>query len=181
MYLRRACETDIDAIMEVLEGGKAALKALGIDQWQGGYPHRSNIEEDVARGESYVLVDEEGNAETVLATAMISLQGERIYDAIEGGAWLTSTNSSNPRYGVLHRVAVRANCQGRGIGSEFLRQAEAFLRECGAESARIDTHPGNAVMIRLLEKCGYTRCGIVFITHAEDGIPDRFAYEKLLG
>ena len=45
---------------------------------------------------------------------------------------------------------------------------------------RIDTHPGNAPMRRLLLKRGYAECGTVYIDHAEGATPDRVAYEKLL-
>ena len=44
--------------MDILAEGRRALAELGIDQWQGGYPHREAIEIDRARGESYVVVDD---------------------------------------------------------------------------------------------------------------------------
>ena len=57
MDFRKAGEQDIDLIMGILADGRAALQALGIDQWQGGYPHRAVVEADVTRGESYVAKD----------------------------------------------------------------------------------------------------------------------------
>ena len=75
--------------MEIVADGRAAIRVLGLDQWQGGYPHRGVIEGDVARGESY-LVEDEG---VVVATAMVGFSGERDYDRIREGAWLTSCTS----------------------------------------------------------------------------------------
>lgn len=180
MHLRQAGVDDIDAIMEVLEDGRASLAKLGIDQWQGGYPHRSNIEWDVSRGESYILVEDTAEGEVVLASAMVGFHGEAIYDHIEDGAWLTSSDSKDPRYIVIHRVAVSGKHQGKGIGRMLLKTIENAATGSGAESLRIETHPQNIPMIRLIENSGFTRCGIVRITHAENGVPERIAYEKLL-
>ena len=43
------------------------------------------------------------------------------------------------------------------------------------QSLRADTHADNKVMQHLLEKNGFTRCGVI---HVADGSP-RFAYQKL--
>ena len=161
--------------MSILADGRASLAALGIDQWQGCYPHRAAIEGDVACGESYV-VEESGR---VLATAMIGLSGESDYDLIEG-AWLTRFRSDDPGYAVVHRVAVDAGALGRGVASFLLSCAEDVSRDGGVASVRIDTHPGNKPMRRLLEKTGFAQCGTIYIAHAEGGVPERIAYEKLV-
>lgn len=177
VQFRKTNSIDIDSIMEILAEGRASLASLGIDQWQGGYPHRGVIEGDVAQGDSFVVCDEDG---CIIATAMVSLGGEPIYDRIEQGSWLTKSISNNPCYGVVHRVAVGNKSTGKGTGAFLLASAEGLVRAQGCASVRIDTHPGNAPMRRLLEKCGYVRCGVVYIAHAETGIPERVAYEKLL-
>ena len=137
-----------------------ALAELGIDQWQGGYPHREAIEIDRARGESYVVVDDEGHHQP--ATAMVGFSGEGDYDLIDRGSWLTATRSDDACYGVVHRVAVSASCKGRGAASLLLACAEELTRDRGCESVRIDTHPGNLPMRRLLEKSGYAECGVIW-------------------
>lgn len=162
--------------MDILADGRASLAALGIDQWQGGYPHRAVVETDVERGDSFVVED----GGRIIATAMIGFAGERDYDRIEGGAWLTDCTSAAPCYGVVHRVAVRSGDKGKGAAAYLLARAEELAASEGSASVRIDTHPGNAPMRRLLEKCGYTQCGTIYIAHAEEGTPERIAYERLL-
>ena len=44
MKIRNAELCDLPYLLEMLENAKASLRALGIDQWQGGYPHRAVIE-----------------------------------------------------------------------------------------------------------------------------------------
>lgn len=181
MQLRRTRPTDIDTIMSIIAQARASLAALGIDQWQGGYPHRGIIEADLSRGESYAVVENDENS-PIIATVMVSFRGEPDYDVIDHGAWLTDGTSDCPCYGTIHRVAVDAACTGRGVASFLLAQAEEVARAGGRQSVRIDTHPGNEPMHRLLAKCGFTRCGTIYIAHVEEGsIPERIAYEKLLG
>lgn len=176
MDFRKAGQQDIDLVMGILAEGRMALKQLGIDQWQGGYPHREIVEGDVARGESYVA-ELEGVA---VGTIMVGLEGDRTYDDIADGAWLTHSSSEDPDYGVVHRVAVSLEHRGRGAASFLLEQAEAFVGQKGLASVRIDTHPGNLPMRKLLVKRGYVECGTVRIAHAEGATPERIAYEKLL-
>ena len=53
------------------------------------------------------------------------------------------------------------------------RQLDWSMEHC--QSLRADTHADNKIMQHLLEKNGFTRCGII---HVADGSP-RFAYQKL--
>ena len=168
MKLRKTEVHEIDRVMEILLDGKAALATLGIDQWQGeGYPARDIVEQDVREGVSYV------------ATCMLSFSGEDDYDEIEG-EWLTEGDSSNPAYAVVHRVAVAADSVGKGAARLMLGNAQTLAHEGGAQSLRVDTHPGNVPMLSLLRSSGFTECGIIRIKHAGGLTPERVAFEKLL-
>lgn len=175
MKYRKACEQDIDRIMEILTDGKHSLGLLNIDQWQGDYPKREIVQSDVDQGASFVVEDNDH----IIGTAMTSYNGESIYDTIQG-SWLTSSTSQDPRYVVIHRVAVARDSLGRGVARFLLSEAEAAARKLGCESVRIDTHEGNTPMRSLLTKLGYSECGIVLIEHAEEATPERVAYEKIL-
>ena len=168
---------EIDRVMEIVLDGKAALASLGIDQWQGeGYPARDIVAGDVEDGVSYVVEDARGH---LAATCMVSFSGEPDYDEIDG-AWLTDGTSSDPGYAVVHRVAVAADSTGKGAARFMLTSAEEIAREQGASSVRVDTHPGNVPMLRLIASCGFTECGIIRIKHAEGLTPERVAFEKLV-
>ncbi len=177
MELRKTKVAEIGRVMEILLDGKASLAALGIDQWQGeGYPAREIVVGDVDDGVSYVVEDTSGH---LAATCMISFSGEPDYDEIEG-AWLTEGSSSDPAYAVVHRVAVAADSTGKGAARFMLMNAERIARSGGARSVRVDTHPGNVPMLRLIASCGFTECGIIRIKHAEGLTPERVAFEKLV-
>ena len=48
--IRPAVAEDVAAIMPVFAQARAAIAALGIDQWQDGYPTEAHIEADIAQG-----------------------------------------------------------------------------------------------------------------------------------
>lgn len=175
LRFRLAAPDDAEGIWAVLLDGKAVLGRMGIDQWQGSYPSKSVVQADIAAQRSYVI-EEDGR---ILATAVVGFSGEPVYDHIDG-SWLTSSTSESPRYAVLHRVAALSSQAGRGLGRMLLKSGAQTARERGRESVRIETHPDNGPMLKLIERCGFTRCGIVRIDHAEGGNPNRVAFEMLL-
>lgn len=177
MDIRVAEEADVDRMMEVYADGRAALAALGIDQWQGGYPERWRVEADVARRETRVACDDDGR---IIGCAMISCQGDPDYDSIDG-AWLAPAPSDAPTYAVVHRVATAAEARGKGAAQALFAEAEHVARAAGCKSVRVDTHHGNVPMQRLIGKMGFTPCGDVVVSCVGDGAtPVRIAFEKLL-
>ena len=81
---------------------------------------------------------------------------------IKDGAWL-----NDRPYGVVHRVACAS--RGRGLASHCLNWC---FEQWG--NIRIDTHRNNIPMQKMLEKNGFSRCGIIFV---EAG-PERIAFQK---
>ena len=155
MKIRNAELCDLPYLLEMLENAKASLRALGIDQWQNGYPNETTLREDIQNRICRVVIDDENN---ILASAAVYVGDEPTYHEIYNGAWQTE----NKIYGIVHRIMAAKSAKNRGAA--------------GVTSMRCDTHPGNIIMQHTLEKNGYIRCGIIHLT---DGA-DRFAYEKVL-
>ena len=177
MELRRAFRSDLDRIMKVLDEGRASLAALGVDQWQGQYPHREQIEQDIDRGENVVIVDDDG---LIVATAAISTFNAEEYHEIKDGEWLTKSQEEPFCCAEVQRVAVSTASTDSGLATRIMAYAFDYAREAGCKSVRVNTHPGNIPMQRVLEKQGYTRCGTITMSHVEGGNPERYAYEKLV-
>jgi GNAT superfamily N-acetyltransferase len=146
-----------------------SIKALGINQWQNGYPHAEIIRSDISRGYSRAV---ELDGKTV-ATFAVICDGEPTYGKIYDGGWLTGDSKD---YIAIHRVAILISCRGRGIAGKIIEYAASVARERNFRSIRIDTHRGNVVMRKMLEKNGFEYCGTI---HLLDGQP-RVAYEKLV-
>ena len=174
MLIRATTPADVPAVMEIIEEARCTIAALGIDQWQNGSPNESMIMDDVEKGQGR-LVEIDG---AVVGTFALIDNGEPVYDVIEDGAWQTPDKDTTGEWSYLaiHRVAISVAHRGSGISTAVIQYAEESARPLGRSSLRIDTHEGNVVMRRMLERHGFIPCGII---HLENGDP-RVAYEKII-
>ena len=170
MEIRRTRKEDIDAIMPIFDEARTTIATLGIDQWQNGYPSRAVIEADAQKSQSYcVATDGE-----IAGTFALIDDGEPTYDEIFEGKWLTGNGKEH--YFAIHRVAISVKSRGSGVSAEIIDFCTAMARKAGKISLRIDTHRGNVVMRRMLEKNGFIYCGIIYLADGDE----RVAYEKLI-
>ena len=170
MTVKKTTEEDIASVVAIYDEARKTIAAFGIDQWQNGYPNRESVEEDIALSRSYCIV-EDG---CVVGTFALIQDGEPTYDKIYDGHWLTGDESQN--YLALHRVAVSVSMRGKGASTELVRFSVESAKRLGRASVRVDTHKGNVVMRRMLEKNGFVPCGTIYL---QSGAP-RVAYEKLI-
>lgn len=167
MEFRQAKISDLDQIVEIIELSKKYLKETKVDQWQDGYPAKEDLRRDIENRNSYVLT----NKDEIVATTVISLDGESTYNSIFNGEWIT-----NEDYIVMHRVAVHDKYKGKGIFKELIKEAEVLALNKGISSIKIDTHRDNISMQRAVVKNDFQKCGIIYL---EDG-SERIAFEKVL-
>ena len=167
MELRKSTQEDIVKIMTIINEAQKQLKDQGVDQWQNNYPNLDTINDDIRNNTSYVLMENE----EIVATVVISFDGEKTYDNIYDGKWIT-----NNEYAVIHRLAVKDSYKGKGIASKVINCVEERCLEKNIHSIKIDTHMDNKSMQRLLKKCGFEYCGIIYL---EDG-NKRIAFEKII-
>ena len=172
MVIRPATLADLPALRPVFEAAKGIMRADGNhDQWSApGFPDDSLLLRDIARGGGFVILSgaEGGNAchsgldpESPIAYFALLPSPEPTYDVIDG-AWLT-----DEPYGVIHRMA--SYPEVHGIFSTIIDYAASRYAHL-----RIDTHRDNRIMQHLIEKHGFTYCGIIWL---EDGT-ERLAYER---
>ena len=180
MLIRKTEITDLEAVMPIFDEARATIAALGIDQWQNGYPSREIIEKDIELSQSCVVVSDGGICTScgslggkISATFALIFCGEPTYDTIYDGEWLTGESDS---YIAIHRVAISVAMRGRGIAGEIINYATDKARSLGRRSLRIDTHRGNVVMRKMLEKQGFFHCGTIYLENGDE----RVAYEKII-
>lgn len=170
MIIRKSKREDISRLCEIFDEARSTIAMLGIDQWQNGYPSAQVIEEDIGLSRSYSV--EVGGK--IYGTFALVEDGEPTYDRIYDGHWLTGDDCQS--YIAIHRVAISVEKRGSGISGNIIALAGNRAKELGRTSLRIDTHQGNIVMRRMLEKQGFEYCGVIYLA---DGA-HRIAYEKLL-
>ena len=165
MKIRKAFIQDIEVIMRIYEEARAFMRSIGNgSQWGDRFPLRETIVANIENGDLYVCVEGQDETEEILGVFYFKQEIEPTYWKIEGGYWL-----NDEPYGVVHRIAGAR--KAKGIGS-------FCLDWCEKQSAniRIDTHRNNSVMLKVLEKAGYTYCGII---HVSDG-SERLAFQKII-
>ena len=168
--IRKTEARDLEALMPLFEEARATIAQLGIDQWQNGYPNRAVILADIDKSQSHcVLVDGE-----ICGTFALISDGEPTYNEIFDGKWLAGDGKEH--YFAIHRVAISVKCRGKGISTEIISFCAEKARAAGKISLRIDTHKGNVVMRRMLEKHGFSHCGTIYLESGDE----RVAYEKIL-
>ncbi len=170
MEIRKATQTDISALMALFDEARATIAQLGINQWQNGYPSLAVVREDIALGRSYVVTVDGA----LCGTFVLVENGEPTYDKIYDGDWKTGNDSRD--YLAIHRVAVAVRMRGMGLSTAIINAAAARAGSLGRASLRIDTHKGNVVMRRMLEKHGFVFCGVIYLENGDA----RVAYEKRL-
>lgn len=167
MEFRKAVESDMDGIMNIFRQAQAFLRENGVNQWQNGYPNPDTIRDDLENHYGYVLAEED----KVLGTAAVSFDGEKTYQCIHQGQWI-----SRHDYAVIHRMAVDNQCRGKGLSSIMIKNIEEICLKKGVHSIRVDTHRGNLPMQKVMKKNGFAYCGLIYL---EDN-SERMAFEKIL-
>ncbi len=159
--IRLANKNDLEHVLDIIKDAQTRLKNLNINQWQNNYPNKKVISDDIKNKQLYVyLLNEQ-----VVATMTI-LKHEPTYDNIDG-KWL-----NNNDYIVVHRIAVKDNFNARGIGKEMLLHAQDLFKK----DLKIDTHPHNLPMQKMLKSLNFTYCGNTYIGESENDL--RYCYQK---
>lgn len=162
MNIRLASTNDITAIMQVMDAARAIMRASGnMHQWEDGYPSEAVIMTDIERQGGYVIEEDD----KVVAYFAFFPQPEPTYSTIYEGEWL---DNSQP-YHVIHRIASYPHIHG--IFS-------CIMDFCFSHSTniRIDTHRDNHIMQHVIQKHGFTYCGIIYLLSGDK----RLAYQKML-
>lgn len=162
-------ENEIDAVMDIIADAKALLKTVST-QWQQGYPYRETMLVDIKKHQLFGAYAADG---TLAGVAAIIIGIEPDYLDIEGEGWQDKPSNYDV---VLHRVAVKKEYYGQGIGKEIFRFAARYAKENGCHSVKGDTHAKNQPMQRIFAACGFSYRGVIYIkSEKEDN--SRIAYE----
>ncbi|MBR3768822.1 MAG: GNAT family N-acetyltransferase [Clostridia bacterium] len=160
MKIRKTLIGDLDTVMSIYDSGRQYMRSHGnMHQWDNGFPPRELIIDDINKGYSFVVVDENDKILCVYAF----LPGPDItYSKIYDGTW-----PNDKPYNVIHRIAVSEHRKGVAsfVYDECLKMSPVI---------RIDTHKDNIPMQNSLTKNGFTYCGIIHLLSGDE----RLAYQK---
>ena len=149
--IRHAKISEIPDILTITRACAKKMQENGIFQWNEHYPSKEAFIKDIERQELFVA---EENS-TVQGTIVISTLMDEEYMPIQ---WLTPNGNST----YIHRLSVHPNLQGKGLAQKMMDFAEAFTRENGFVSVRLDTFSQNKRNQRFYEQRGYQKLGDIF-------------------
>ena len=168
MKVRPATKDDLSDVMTCVKRLKREyFEANNIPQWQGDYPAKSDFAADLEAKRLFVMY----MGECLVGFASVGFEDEPTYSEVEGGSW-----KENGDYAVVHRFGINPDWHGMGMGTALMGLADKLCEARGVSAVRADTHEQNAGMIRLLEKCGFERRGIIHLANGDL----RIAFEKIL-
>ena len=168
---RPATENDIPDILDIVSYARSELKRHHVDQWQGPYPEKEIFEQDIERGECFIVT----HGDETAGFFTLSVKEEEDYRKITDGKW-----SSDMPYCVLHRSAVAAKYRGTGVSAFLMRCVEKQCVVNGRSVIRVDTHRKNRPMLNLLRASGYTFRGNIMIAGEEGHDQARQAFDRII-
>jgi ribosomal protein S18 acetylase RimI-like enzyme len=148
---RQAAYEDFGSVKALFREGIRGMLAAGIEQWDEQYPGEDILESDIKSGCMYVCC---------LSGAVVSAMAFNEYQdpEYEDVAWQYRQGKT----GVIHRVCVHPDAQGKGVAKQMISFMEDRARGMGYACIRLDTFSGNAPALALYRSLGYTYVGDVF-------------------
>ncbi|MBR5340593.1 MAG: GNAT family N-acetyltransferase [Erysipelotrichaceae bacterium] len=163
---------DVPVIMEGVAYAKETLKKWNVRQWQGSYPEREDVENDVVLKRGYTVTCDGEVAGYFVAT----ITEEPIFNAIYDGNW-----SDDQPYCTLHRSLVTEKFRHSGIADYMMKCVEEYAVSNNVSYIRSDTHADNKPMNDLFVRSGYKYCGkVMYPEDFRDIDRARICYEKRL-
>ena len=162
MELVKAVKEKATEYYQCIEDARAYHKSMGFEQWHPGYPTQQTIMEDIDNGTGYAFVEDR----KTIGYCCIIIGDEPAYHEIEG-YWATDRP-----YAVIHRMAFSAAARGGGLSKTAIQLIKNYCLQNGIKAIRVDTQDENKVMQHILNREGFSYCGLIHF----DGGP-KLAYE----
>jgi ribosomal protein S18 acetylase RimI-like enzyme len=156
MEIRKAVESDLPFIMEIINGNIKNMHSMGNFQWGDFYPTAEVFTEDISNQTLYIIRD----TESYPGIIVLDHQQPPEYADI-------SWPDHNGKFIVVHRLAVNPKFHKQGIARKLMDFAENFARENNYSSVRLDAYSGNPAANALYENRGYQKTGQVYFEHRD--------------
>ena len=162
--LNIARECEYEEILAMYRDAGDDMRQRGIIQWDEIYPSCEMLKNDIKQRHMYIIRAE---GEIVVAFVLNTVPNDEYGEV----TW----RYTNGKHGVLHRLCVSHKAQGCGWGVIAMLHVHRLARECDMESMRLDAFMENPAALRLYEKLGYEKAGVVYFREGPFA-----AYEKKL-
>ena len=170
MRLEFATQNDFDAIIAFY--GDVTVRTPDMTvyaRWsKGKHPTEEGISAYINEGSMYIYRE---RGVIVGAMAVTMYQGED-YHAID---W--SQQVPDEKVAVIHILAVSPDAQGKGFGSEMIREAIRLAQNNGMQAIRLDALASNTPAHKIYERLGFEYRGKQHLYAENTGWTDFYFFE----
>ena len=162
---------ELDLVWQIIMDAKKFIASYNSPQWQGNYPTKEVLIKDINTSSMHAYVDEG----IIKGIIVLKKEFTKNYVNIDG-CWEYPVSDDDL---VIHRIAVKEEYRGLGLGVKLLEYAIEYARDNNLTHIKTDTHPLNIPMQKSCERVGFKRVGIVY-SMLEQLDKTRYAYELIL-
>lgn len=155
--IRLAKLSEIQEIMSMTRACAKKMISEGIFQWNEHYPNIEAFQNDIAREELFVQLEDD----TVVGCVTISSEKDEEYNPV---SWLTEDGDQL----YIHRLAVHPEFQHQGRAKQLMDFAEALAKKRKVISIRLDTFSVNKRNQRFYEARGYKKLEDIYFPKQSD-------------
>jgi ribosomal protein S18 acetylase RimI-like enzyme len=138
-------------------------------RWQKDkHPTTEGIKAYIDEGSMYLYRE----SEKIVGTMAVTMYQGEDYHAIE---W--SQQVADDKVAVIHILAVSPDVQGKGIGSEMIREAIRLAHDNGMQAVRLDALASNTPAHRIYERLGFEYRGKQYLYAENTGWTDFYFFE----
>ena len=159
---------ELEAILQLTRACGQHMRDNGIDQWDEHYPDRAVLVNDLQTETLFAYRE----GDEILGDVVLNETQDEEYGDV---SWSTSQDYRNI---VVHRLAVRPDQQGRGLGRKLMDFAEQWARDNRYDAIRLDTYSQNPRNQRFYTNRGYRDLGPVYLKYKKEH--PYYCYELLL-
>jgi ribosomal protein S18 acetylase RimI-like enzyme len=142
IFIRPAAPEDVNGVLELLSEAASWTAALGYPNWPAQFP-RTMVTHGIAEGELFVAEADGSLVATVnLQWSDVMFWGEREPDA-----------------GYVHRLVVRRDHAGAGLGAALVDWAAQQVSAAGRACLRLDVSADNLPLCSYYERLGFVHRG----------------------
>ncbi|WP_339130319.1 GNAT family N-acetyltransferase [Streptomyces sp. f51] len=163
LHIRPGTPYELNTVEALLRGASTWLASRGIDQWQYP-PHRDRISAALEQGVCFIAF--EGDA------PVATLQLDEFADP---EFWTPDDEPATALY--LHRMAVRRDAAGAGLGARLLEWAAGRAASQGKKWLRLDAWKDNEGLHGYYSAAGFELVRIVDLPHRRSGA----LFQRLVG
>lgn len=140
---------ELDKVFDVYLKAREFMKKSGNPNQRGDFhPTKAVLTDFINRNTLYKGVNEDGEICFVFAF-IVGIDPTYLY--IENGKWL-----NDDIYGTIHALA----------STHLVKDAFGYIFNFAlkkVDNIRIDTHEANKIMLHILDKYNFKRCGIIYV------------------